>query len=176
MSNAPILIESLNDNGSKRSITQGVFPPGAECYFHYHTQFEETFEVIEGKFTVFIGNTKLTLTKGQSSPQIKKREIHRFKNLSQKNVIANIILEPGHPGCENVNKILSGLEKDGKFSLLSKLKGYNILWIIVYEMTNTLLTGMPKAIFYFLRLIKGEIKIKKLENALLDKYCNRNLS
>jgi hypothetical protein len=141
-------LKSLNNSFLKLSITS--YEPNCEIEKHYHDNHYISI-LIKGNYYE--------------------------KNTFENNLISSgDILFTGHPGCENVNKILSGLEKDGKFSLLRKLKGYNILWIIVYEMTNTLLTGMPKAIFYFLRLIKGEIKIKKLENALLDKYCNRNLS
>jgi uncharacterized cupin superfamily protein len=65
---------------------------------HYHTKSEETFKVIEGEFTVFIGKRKLTFTKGQSTPKIKTNENHYFKNSSQKNVVSNIIFERGHVG------------------------------------------------------------------------------
>src|SRR5450432_677392 len=147
MSNAPILIESLKENNGKRSVSKGIFPPGAECLKHYHTQWEETFEVVEGEFTVHIGKTVYSLTAGQSAPKIKINEIHYFQNLSKQNVIANVISEPGHAGCENATRILSGLESDGKFDLLGKFKGYNSLWIILYDMTNTLLIGLPKRIF-----------------------------
>jgi quercetin dioxygenase-like cupin family protein len=172
VSNAPVLIESLKDNNSKRSVSKGVFPPGAECLKHYHTQWEETFEVLEGEFTVYIGKTVHTLTAGQSAPKIKTNEFHHFKNLSKQNVIANIISEPGYAGCENATKIVSGLETDGKFGLLGKFKGYNSLWIILYDMTNTLLTGLPKIIFSLLRLVDGKAAIQKEKQDLLDKYCN----
>jgi quercetin dioxygenase-like cupin family protein len=171
MSQAPILIESLKDNNGRRTISQAVFPPGAECPMHYHTEFEETFEVLEGEFTVFIGKTKLTLTTGQSTPKIKTNENHYFKNSSKKNVVVNIISEPGHAGGENATKILSGLERDGKYSLLTKFNGYNTLWIVLFDMTNTLLTATPKVIFNILVLFHGNSKIQRLRQDLLDKYC-----
>ena len=111
--------------------------------------------MLEGEFTVWQGNTKLTLTQGQLTPKIRTNEIHYFKNLSQKNVLANIIIEPGHAGCEHVTRILGGLEKDGLLSSLNKFKGYNVLWIVLLDLTNTLPTGIPKVIFKVLRLFCG---------------------
>jgi mannose-6-phosphate isomerase-like protein (cupin superfamily) len=167
---APVLIESLRDNGGTRSVTRGFFPPGAESLLHYHTQFEETFEVVEGEFTVWLGTTKLTLGAGQSSPKIKSNELHRFKNLTQKNVVANVIIGPGHVGCENATLILAGLEKDGKIDMLYKFKGYNSLWIVLQEMTNTLPTGKPKVIFSILRFLLGRNKIEEMKQDLANKY------
>jgi quercetin dioxygenase-like cupin family protein len=175
MRKTPILIESLKDNNGKRSISKAVFPPGAKCFRHHHTQWEETFEVIEGEFTVYIGKAMHILTAGKSSPKIRTGEAHYFKNLSKQNVIANVISEPGHVGCENATKILSGLEADGRLDLLGKFKGYNSLWIVLYDMTNTLLTGLPKLIFSILRVVHGKDAIQREEQDLLDSYCNNTM-
>lgn len=108
---APILIESLRDNNGRRSVTRLYLHPGRNLILHYHTEFEETFEVLEGEFTVWHAKTN-NINAGQSSRKIKLKETHRFKNQSQQIVIANVIVEPGHAGCEDVNKILAGLEKE----------------------------------------------------------------
>lgn len=170
MSLAPVTVESLKNNNGKRSVTLAIFPPGAECLWHEHAQYEETFEIKEGEFTVWHGTTKEVIKAGQSSGKIKLREPHRFKNESQQNVVAHIIVEPGHKGCEDVNSILAGLEKAGEFNNLNKFKGYNSLWIILYDMTNTLLTGMPRVIFTFLNFILGKNKLENVRRELLDKY------
>lgn len=171
MSDGPTLIESLTTNNGKRSVTRATFPPGAKALLHYHTQFRETFKVHKGELTILHGAIKQTLQAGQSSNTINTHEIHCFKNLSHQNVVADIILEPGHLGCEMTNMILAGLEREGKLGLLSKFGGYNVLWIVLYDITNTVPIGMPKIIFSVLKFLNGNIKIEKIRQSLIEKYC-----
>jgi mannose-6-phosphate isomerase-like protein (cupin superfamily) len=171
MSYGPTLIESLTTNNGKRTITRAVFPPGAKALLHYHTQFRETFKVHEGELTIFHGSTKQTLKTGQSSDTIKTYEVHCFKNLSHQNIVADIILEPGHLGCEMTNMILAGLEREGKLGLLSKFGGYNAEWIVLYDITNTVPVGIPRIIFSVLKFLYGNIKIEKIKQSFIEKYC-----
>jgi mannose-6-phosphate isomerase-like protein (cupin superfamily) len=172
MNNTPVTIESFRNNGGKRSVTRAIFPAGAKAVFHYHTQYQETFRVLSGELNVIHGDVMQTVRQGQLSDIIPRNETHCYMNVSTNAVEVDIILEPGHKGCEMTNSIVTGLEKDDKLYLLSAFGGYNITWLVLYELTNTILTGVPKVIFSFLRLLHGKQKIEKVRRNLIEMYCD----
>jgi mannose-6-phosphate isomerase-like protein (cupin superfamily) len=172
MSKMPVTIESFKNNGSKRSVTRAVFPAGAEAVFHYHTQYQETFRVLSGELKVIHGNIVQTVRQGQSSDIIPKNETHRYTNVSINSAEVDIILEPGHEGCEMTNSIITGLEQDDSLHLLSAFGGYNITWLVLYELTNTIPTGVPGVVFSLLKFLHGKQKIEKARRSLIEMYCN----
>src|SRR3982750_4107316 len=105
MNNLPTLIESLTSNHGARSVTRATFPAGATALKHYHTDYRETFKVLQGELTVIKAGNRYAVKAGQLSPTIETKEIHTYINGTKENVIVDIILEPGHRGCELANII-----------------------------------------------------------------------
>ena len=170
MNNFPTLVESLESNRGARSITRVTFPAGASALKHYHTDYVETFEVHSGELTVLKHREKFLIKAGYLSPTIKLNEIHTYKNSTKENVVVDIILEPGHRGCELANIVFSGIAEENRLGEISARKGYNMFWIVFYEITNTIPTGVPGFLYCLLKLLYGRKQIDGYKKNLIDRY------
>lgn len=47
-------------------LVEGYFPPHSQTPLHRHTRYSEQLYVLEGEYTVWAGETKVTLTPGES--------------------------------------------------------------------------------------------------------------
>ncbi|NOT76652.1 MAG: cupin domain-containing protein [Cyclobacteriaceae bacterium] len=173
MEQLPITIESLHSNGGARTVTRAVFPPGASAVMHYHTQYNESFRVIEGQLILIKSGKEFKLNIGQLSPEIEFTEIHTYKNKSDHEVIVDIILEPGHQGCEDSNLILAALAKENKLGLLSKK--YSLFWLAFYDLTNTIPVGLAKTLCSMATFYYGRKRIKRYQRFLLSMVENLRL-
>lgn len=167
---APTLLESLHDNNGVRSRFQ-VISVGGSVPTHYHEQFDEIFEIVEGEATLWIGKAKTKLIAGQSVTA-KKNIIHAYKVKSGTKAVVNVTLEPGNQGFENVIKIMNGLQAEEKYDQLSRFTWSNIpLLVNVLELTNANMVGFPKFIMKILSALHGKNKIATMKQELLEKYC-----
>jgi mannose-6-phosphate isomerase-like protein (cupin superfamily) len=171
MEHTPALIESLRDNGGTRSVTRATLPPGAKALRHYHSDFQETFLIQAGHLTIFHNGKNQILGDKVKSYTVPFGEIHTYYNRSTEDVVVDFILEPGHAGCEMTNDIFTGLVADNRVSELTSWGGYNLLWTVLYELTNTIPTGIPGNIYSFLRLFYGKRKMAKVKEELIVRYC-----
>jgi len=165
MDSLPVTIESLESNGGTRSVTKAVFPPGAKAVSHYHTEYEETFKVSRGQLTVIKNGKRIAVNAGELSPTIKMRDVHTYINESSADVTVEIILEPGHKGCEIANRLLIVLAKQKKLYLFSKT--YSLFMIAFYGITNTIPVGMSGIVYSLLKLIYGRKRIASYKASLL---------
>jgi mannose-6-phosphate isomerase-like protein (cupin superfamily) len=164
----------MASNHGARSITQVTFPAGATALEHYHTEYRETFKVHQGELTVMKDGKKYLVNAGQLSPTIKVYEIHTYKNNTKENVVVDIILEPGHRGCELANIIFSGIVKENKLGEVSTHKGYNLFWVVFYEITNTIPIGIPGFSYSALKFFYGRKRIDAYKKNLIDRYITGN--
>lgn len=176
MSNLPTLVESLASSHGARSITRATFPAGATALKHYHTDYRETFKVHQGELTVLKDREKFSVKEGHLSPTIEMNETHTYKNSTKENVVVDIILEPGHRGCELANIIFSGFAEENKLGEISARKGYNMFWIVFYEITNTIPTGIPGFLYSLLKLFYGRKQIDGYKKNLIDRYTTGKYS
>jgi quercetin dioxygenase-like cupin family protein len=165
MADFPVLIESLTSNGGRRSVTRAVFARAAKAVLHYHTEYEETFHVIKGQLTVIKSGQIFVVNSGQHSPTIHIGEFHTYKNDSDSDVTVDIILEPGHAGCEAANNIVANLATSGKGAMMEKK--YSIFWIAFYEITNTIPVGAEGMIYRLLGFFLGRRKIETCKRDLM---------
>lgn len=163
--------ESSTENGGVRSVIHGIFISGAMAPMHYHTEFNESFEVLEGELTVWNNGQKSILKPGDKTT-VKMNLRHKFKNESNQTVKVLITTEPGYKPFEENIKIMMGLQKDGLIEQLSKMKPKMIpLGIILTELSNTKLVGATGIMFKIISpfVSKKKTAIRKME--LLEKYC-----
>jgi quercetin dioxygenase-like cupin family protein len=164
MSNIPVTIETLKSNGGLRSITRAILPAGAKAVRHYHTQYTERFKVIQGELIVIKSGKKYSVRAGESSPSINTMEVHYFKNESADAVTVDIILQPGHQGCETSNLIFSALARENKLALFSKT--FSFFMIAFYEITNTIPVGITGAVYSVIKIF-GKRRIENWKVYLL---------
>jgi len=164
--------ESCTTNGGVRSVLHGIFAQGAMAPMHYHTEFDESFEVLEGELSVWNNGTKTVLKPGDKAT-IKKTVRHRFKNESGNTVQVLISTEPGYEPFEQNLKIMMGLQKDGLIEQLSKMTPKMIpVGMILTELSNTKLVGPTGVLFKVMSLFYNKKKIASRKKELLEKYCS----
>lgn len=164
--------ESCETNGGQRSVIYGIFAHGAMAPTHYHTEFDESFEILEGELSVWNNGKKMILKPGDKAT-IKKRIQHKFKNESGKPVKTMVILEPGYKPFEQNIKIMMGLQKDGLIEQLSKMTPKMIpVGMILTDLSNTNLVGGVGIMFKTISLFYNKKKVALRKKELLDKYCS----
>lgn len=164
--------ESCRTNDGRRSVIQGSFGPGAMAPTHYHTEFDESFEILEGELSVWNTGKKMTLTSGDKAT-IRRGAHHSFKNESGKTVRALVILEPGYYPFEQNIQIMMGLQRDGLVDQLSRVTPAMIpLGMVLGELSNTKLTGPLGLILRVASLFFNKQKIERRKKELLDTYCS----
>ena len=164
--------ESCTANGGVRSVLHGIFAQGAMAPMHYHTEFDESFEVLEGELSVWNNGTKTVLKLGDKST-IKKTVHHRFKNESKNIAKVLVTIEPGYEPFEQNLKIMMGLQKDGLIEQLSKMTPKMIpVGMILTELSNTKLVGPTGVLFKVISIFYNKKKIALRKKELLEKYCS----
>ena len=163
--------ESCTTNGGVRSVIHGVFTPGAMAPNHYHTEFNESFEIIEGELAVWDTGKKTVLKAGERTT-INLGNLHKFKNESDKAVTLLITVEPGYVTFEHNINIMRGLQDEGMLEQLSKMTPKMVpVGMIMTELSNTKLVGMTGVMFKVISLFYSKKKIKARKEELLFKYC-----
>ena len=163
--------ESCTENGGTRSLIHGIFIPGAMAPMHYHTEFNESFEVLEGKLAVWNNGQKTFLKVGDKTT-VKMKVHHRFKNESNETVKVLITIEPGYEPFEQNIKVMMGLQKDGLIQQLSKMTPKMIpTGMILTELSNTKLVGVTGIMFKVISRLYNKQKIAARKIELLEKYC-----
>ncbi len=164
--------ESCAGNGGIRTVIQGIFIPGAMAPMHYHTEFNESFEVLEGELSVWNDGKKVILKPGDKST-VKKRVRHKFKNESDKDVSLLITLEPGYLTFEHNINIMRGLQDDGVLEQLSRMTPKMVpIGMIMTELSNTKLAGITGVMFNVISFFYNKKKIAGRKKELFEKYCS----
>ena len=79
---------------------------------HYHTLFDETFEVVDGELFVGVGKTTKTMKVGDKIT-VPIGAVHFFKNRTDRPCRIKVTLEPGNTDFEDAMNIYYGLKRDG---------------------------------------------------------------
>ncbi|MCH8905210.1 MAG: cupin domain-containing protein [Bacteroidetes bacterium] len=166
------VMESCTENGGTRSVLHGIFAHGAMAPTHYHTEFNESFEVLEGELAVWNDGKKIILKPGDKAT-IQKTVHHKFKNESGNTVKVLITAEPGYEPFEHNLKIMMGLQKDGLLEQLSKMTLKMIpIGIILADLSNTKLVGGVGVMFKVMSMFYSKEKIALRKKQLLERYCS----
>lgn len=170
MDKVPEILESANDNNGLRTIIKTVIAPGATVVSHYHTLFTETFEVLEGEIDVWNGDSKITLTVGQSAT-IAKTIIHHYQ-VGVKETIVKLTFIPGNIDVERAMKIIKGLQQDGFNTQMNPTDKDGLVFIaIIADLTHSNTIGDTKKELDKLYESEGS-KVEQVKTELLEKYSN----
>jgi quercetin dioxygenase-like cupin family protein len=167
----PEVIESVKDNDGKHTIIRTTLEAGATVPPHYHTLFDETFEVIEGgEINVWNGDTERTL-KVRQSGTIKKNTVHHYQ-VGANGTVVKITLEPGNLNFENAMRIITGTQADNAYSQLSTVDKDNLTFMaVIADLTNSNYVGETGAVLENLLQSDGK-QVEQVKNDLVTKYCN----
>ncbi len=154
--------------------TNGAYPlvevelaPGGGNGMHYHIDFDETFEVVDGVLGIQLGKELMHLQPGQSAVAV-RNAVHRFFNPSTTQPVKFLCTITPAMQFEQMLRIAYGMANDG----LTNKKGMpSILPLsIMFQKGGTYLPSLPctlqKALFGFIARIAKRRGVDKT----LEKY------
>lgn len=155
-------------SGHAMSVLEMDVAPHTGNPKHFHTLFEETFEVIEGE--LFIGMDKITttLSPGQSIT-VSIGSVHFFKNKTEQNCRIRITLKPGNTDFEDAINIYYGLKKDGLVGPSGVPKKLSDLAIFI-KLNNSTTPGLGYIAGGLLHFIANRAIRKGRLETLLNRY------
>lgn len=157
---------SAETNGAY-TLVEVILAPNGGNGMHYHIDFDEAFEVIEGTLGIQLGKQVLHLQPGQSAVAM-RNEVHRFYNPSPTEPVKFLCTITPAMQFEQLLRIAYGLANDG----LTNKKGMPAILplSIMFQKGGTYLPNLPtrvqQAIFGFIARIA---KRRGVDRAL-EKY------
>lgn len=160
--------ELCEETGGKRTVAEVTIDPGRSVPLHYHNEFSEYYEVLEGELGIQTGKKFHTLRKGDYL-LIPVRENHRYFNNSSEKVRFKVVIQPGNIGYQLLISVLNGLARDGKVNKRGLPKSWLIFgYVAVISGSNTpgIMTLLQPVLNW---LYRAAVK-KGIDKELLAKY------
>lgn len=159
--------ESSRSTNGVRTVIHSVLAAGTTIPSHIHTQYDEILEILEGEMKVIESGKETVLTAGQTI-RVEKGKVHHYVTGSR-DVIANIILEPGHEGFEKAIQIMKAMQADGTYAHLNTMDRDSYLFLsVIGKLTDTIYVDVPEEISELL-YSKVDFVVKELT----EKYCRQ---
>lgn len=153
--------------GYTMSVLEMDVAPNTGNPKHYHTLFEETFEVIEGELCIGMDKMTTILRQGQSIT-VPIGSVHFFKNKTEQNCRIRISLSPGNTDFEDAMNIYYGLKKEGQVSKSGVPKKLSDLALFI-KLNNSKMPGLGSLVGGLLNLIAN----RAIKNGRLETLRNR---
>ncbi|CAH0054971.1 unnamed protein product [Clonostachys solani] len=167
------LEESTTLNGGARTIFIETMTPGTTVPPHFHSRFQETFDLISGSISVY-SSSEPDLDALEASAQklevgkqasVDPGQYHKYL-VGDEETVLRVIVTPGDADFERLLKIMNGLDEDGE---MQKLGDSVVLMAIIMGFGDAHLIGPAKEMLDGVRATKGE-EIEELRKSLLAKY------
>ncbi|MFA9558143.1 cupin domain-containing protein [Evansella sp. AB-rgal1] len=162
-------LETSKETNGAFEYIEVFLPPGGEGPgLHYHMNFKESFEVIDGELKILYGKEEKVLQIGETL-HVAKGEHHTFLNASnEKAVTFRVKITPANQFEESM-RILYGLMEDGKTDNKGLPKD-KIHGALILDMQDTRLVKMPFLIKILLNHLVKKGKKKGIDKELLRRY------
>jgi len=105
-------VETAKSSHGKITCIEVELTPSGGNELHFHNNFIETFEVLEGVLTMKLDPDIFKLKKGEVK-SVPRNQLHYFKNTSTEAVRFLVKIEPGNQNFEAFLAIMYGLARDG---------------------------------------------------------------
>jgi quercetin dioxygenase-like cupin family protein len=107
-------IETSHDTSNARSIIDLEVQPGGGVPTHRHAGHDERIEVLDGEIEVELDGVKRRFGPGEHVV-IERGTVHAWRNPApDRRLRFRGMMTPGHPGFENMLRVLFGLARDGE--------------------------------------------------------------
>lgn len=134
----------------------GIFPPGADGPAeHYHPSYDETFEVVEGEFSIEVDGESQLVSAGESVT-VEAGIPHTFSNESDTYASCIIEARPAARLSEVVH-LLFGLAHDGKLAESGQPSFFQAMVMAEEFSDDTVFTSPPPAVLKVLATIFAPI-------------------
>ena len=161
-------LELFEETQGKRTVTESVIQPGKGIPLHYHHDFTEYYEVLEGELKMQVGKEIKTLTKG-GYLLVPVKTNHRYFNESNSPVKFKAVIQPGNFGSQLLISVLNGLARDGKVNK----KGLPKSWLLFGYLSVVAGSNIPGIMSLLQPLLNWLYKLavkKGIDKELITKY------
>jgi mannose-6-phosphate isomerase-like protein (cupin superfamily) len=105
--------ELCEETSGTRTVALVTLKNSGKIPLHYHFDFSEYYEVLEGELKMQVGKEIKTLHKGDYL-LIPVKTVHRYFNESGNDVRFKVVIQPGNMGYQLLVSVLNGLARDKK--------------------------------------------------------------
>lgn len=160
--------EICEETNGTRTVAEVVLKEGGRIPLHYHNEFSEYYEVLEGELKLQVGKEIRSLKPGDYH-LIPVKQLHRYFNDSGKPVRFKVVIQPGNIGYQLLISVLNGLARDKKV----RRNGLPKNWLVFAYVSVAAGSNIP-GIMSFLQpvlnwLYRLAIK-RKIDKQLMMKY------
>jgi mannose-6-phosphate isomerase-like protein (cupin superfamily) len=106
-------VELCEETKGTRTVAEIWLQPYRGVPRHYHNEFSEFYEVLEGNLNIEVDKKILTFKKGDYI-LVPARAVHRYFNTTADPVKFRVVIQPGNIGYQLLIAVLNGLARDGK--------------------------------------------------------------
>jgi mannose-6-phosphate isomerase-like protein (cupin superfamily) len=160
--------ELCEETSGTRTVAEITLKKGGKIPLHYHYEFSEYYEVLEGELKMQIGKEIKTLRKGDYV-LIPIKTNHRYFNDSDSEVKFKVVIQPGNIGYQLLVAVLNGLGRDGKVNK----DGLPTNWFIRGYLSVAAGSNVPGFLSWIQPLLNWLYKIaikRGVDKQLLAKY------
>lgn len=161
-------IELFEETQGKRTVAESVIKPGKGIPVHYHHEFTEYYEVLEGELKLQVGKEIKTLKQGDFC-LVPLNTNHRYFNTGEKPAKFKVVIQPGNFGSQLLIATLDGLARDGKVNR----RGLPKNWLIFGYLSVAAGSNVPGVMSLLQPLLNWLYKLavkKGIDKQLLSRY------
>lgn len=160
--------ELCEETSGKRTVAEVTIKSGGGVPLHYHNEFSEYYEVLEGELKMQIGKEIKILKKGDYV-LVPVKTNHRYFNDNVSDAKFKVVVQPGNIGFQLLITVLNGLARDGKVTN----KGLPKNMLIFGYISVAAGSNIPGPMSFLQPLLNWFYKLavkKGLDKELLAKY------
>jgi len=160
--------ELCEETGGTRTVAEVTLKSGGNIPLHYHNEFSEYYEVLEGELKMQVGNEIKTLHKGEYL-LIPVKMVHKYFNESDRDVKFKVVIQPGNIGYQLLVSVLNGLARDKRVNK----QGLPTNWLIRGYLSVASGSNVPGILSWLQPLLNWLYKLaikRKVDKQLLAKY------
>jgi len=160
--------ELCEETSGTRTVAEIILRNRGKIPLHYHFEFSEYYEVLEGELKMQVGKEIKTLHKGDYL-LIPVKTVHRYFNESGKDVKFKVVIQPGNIGYQLLVSVLNGLARDKRVNR----QGLPTNWLIRGYLSVASGSNVPGILSWLQPLLNWLYKLaikRKVDKQLLAKY------
>lgn len=160
--------ELCEETNGTRTVAEITVKNGGKIPLHYHYEFSEYYEVLEGELKMQVGKQIKVLRKGDYL-LVPVKTNHRYFNNSGSDVRFKVVIQPGNIGYQLLVSVLNGLGRDGKVNKA----GLPSNWFVRGYLSVASGSNIPGLMSWLQPLLNWLYKVaikRGIDKQLLSKY------
>ena len=159
--------ELCEETKGTRTVAEITLQPHGGIPLHYHHEFSEYYEVLDGELAMVVGNETRQLKKGEYV-MIQPKTNPRYFNPGFRPVKFKVVIQPGNFGYQVLIAILNGLAREGKVDKNGLPRSLMIkAYLSVSSGSNIPKLALFQPLFNWLHRLAVR---KGIDKELLDRY------